>query len=77
MRELVARESFLRKDEMKYSSQRLFYNFDFQLKAKIINKLIKKIKLKLIFINNYFDVQFKVKMNEEVREDLSSFLFLN
>ena len=74
MRELVARESFLRENETRHSSQRLFCDFDFQSKAKTVDEMIKETELKLIFIDDYSDVQFRIRMKKEVREDLSSFL---
>ena len=81
MRKLVARESFLKKNKTKHSfkhnSQRLYYNFDFQLKTKIVDKMIKEVEFKLIFIDDYFDVQFKIRTKKEVKENLSFFLFLN
>ena len=75
MRKLVSREFSLREDEARYSSQRLFCDFDFQSKAEIVDEMIKKTEFKLIFIDDYSDVQFRIKTKKEVREDLSSFLF--
>lgn len=39
--------------------------------------MIKETKLKLIFIGDYSNLQFKIKTKEEVREDLSLFLLSN
>ena len=39
--------------------------------------MIKEAELKLIFIDDYFDVQFKIRTKNEVKEDLSFFLLTN
>ena len=39
--------------------------------------MIKETELKLIFIDDYFNVQFRIKTKKEVKEDLSFFLFSN
>ena len=74
VRDLVAREPFLRKNEARQTSQRLSCGFDFQSKAKTVDEVIKETELKLIFIDDYFDVQFRIRTKKEVREDLSLFL---
>ena len=74
VRDLAAREPFLRKNETGQNSQRLFCGFVFQLRAKTVDEVIKEAELKLIFIDDYSDVQFRIKTKEKVREDLSSFL---
>jgi len=74
VRDLVAREPFLRKNEARQTSQRLSCGFDFQSKAKTVDEVIKETELKLIFIDDYFDVQFRIRTKKEVRKDLSLFL---
>ena len=41
------------------------------------DKVIKKIEFKLIFINDYFNVQFRIRIKKEVKENLSFFLSSN
>ncbi len=74
MRDLTAREPSLREDKAGHGSQRLSYSFAFQLKAETVDEVIKEAELQLISIGNYSDMQFRTRMKEEVREDLSPFL---
>lgn len=74
VQDLVTHESFLQKDEVKQTFQHLSCNFDFQSKAKTVDEVIKETELKLIFIDDYFDLQFRTWTKKEVREDLSLFL---
>jgi len=74
VRDLAAREPFLRENEAGQAPQRLSCGFDFQSKAKTVGEVIKEAELKLIFIGDYSDVQFRTRTKEEVREDLSFFL---
>jgi len=74
VRDLAAREPFLREDEAGLGSRRLSCGFDFQPKAQTVGEVIKEAELKLISVGDYSDVQFRTRTKEEVREDLSSFL---
>ncbi len=74
VRDLAAREPSLREDEAGQGSRRIPCDFDFQPKAQTVDEVIKKAELKLIFVDDYFDVQFRIRIKKEVREDLSSFL---
>ena len=58
-------------------SQYLFCDFNFQSKTETVDAVIKKTEQKLIFINDYSDVQFMIIIKKKMREDLSSFLSLN
>ena len=75
VRDLVAREPSLRKNEAGQGSRRLSCGFDFQSKAQTVDEVIKEAELKLIFVDDYFNVQFRFRMKKEVRKDLSLFLF--
>lgn len=59
---------------MGHSSQCLSCGFNFQSKVETVNEVIKEAELKLISISDYSNVQFRTRIKNEVREDLSPFL---
>lgn len=71
MRELATRKPSLRKDPPVQDSLYLSSGFNFQSKAKSVNKVIGEAELKLISIGDYSDILFKTGTKEEVAEDLS------
>ena len=72
--DLAAHKPSLWGDEVRQASHCLLCEFHFQLKATTIDEIIKKAEIKLIFIDDYSDIQFRLRTKKEVTKDLSCFL---
>ena len=74
MRELTACKPSLREDKPVQGCLRLSCGFNFQPKAKSVDKVIREAELRLISIGDYSDMPFRTGTKEEVAKDLSPFL---
>lgn len=72
--ELVTHESFLWNTEVVQKSQCFFSGFKFWSQARTVDEVIKEAELKLITIDDYSDIQFRLRTKKQVKEDFSFFL---
>ena len=74
VQELVMHKSFLWDNEVMQKSQCLFSDFKFWSQVRTVDEVIKEAELKLINIDDYLNIQFRLRTKEEVKENLSLFL---
>ncbi len=74
VQDLVVRQSFLWDNDVVNVSLHLFRDLGFQSTAQTVGKVIQEVELKLISLDDYFDYLFRIRMSEEVKEELNCFL---